>query len=82
ADYRLLADNIDWSFVRSRSRNSYSITQLNKLLLLPTRDEEAARAIRDTFDKEVRRSAIIFCSSVTHAKNFAAMLRLFGFRAE
>lgn len=82
ADYRLLADNIDWSFVRSHSRNSYSITQLNKLLLLPTRDEEAARAIRDTFDKETRRSAIIFCSSVTHAKSFAAMLRLFGFRAE
>lgn len=82
ADYRLLADNIDWSFVRSHSRNSYSITQLNKLLLLPTRDEEAARAIRETFDKETRRSAIIFCSSVTHAKSFAAMLRLFGFSAE
>jgi superfamily II DNA or RNA helicase len=82
ADYRLLADNIDWSFVRSRSRNSYSISQLNKLLLLPTRDEEAARSIRETFDKELRRSAIIFCSSVVHAKSFAAMLRLFGFRAE
>ncbi|MGY2198138.1 DEAD/DEAH box helicase family protein [Pseudomonas gingeri] len=82
ADYRLLADNIDWSFVRSQSRNRYSLTQLNKLLLLPTRDEEAARAIRDTFDKEFRRSAIIFCSSVAHAKSFAAMLRLFGFRSE
>ena len=82
ADYRLFADNIDWSFVRTQSRNRYSITQLNKLLLLPTRDEEAARAIRETFDKESRRSAIIFCSSVTHAKSFAAMLRLFGFRAE
>ncbi|WP_340268164.1 DEAD/DEAH box helicase family protein [Sphingobium mellinum] len=82
ADYRLLADNIDWSFVRAQSRNSYSLTQLNKLLLLPTRDEEAARSIRETFDKEERRSAIIFCSSVAHAKSFAAMLRLFGFRAE
>jgi superfamily II DNA or RNA helicase len=82
ADYRLLADNIDWSFVRSQSRNRYSLTQLNKLLLLPTRDEEAARAIRDTFDKEQRRSAIVFCSSVTHAKSFAGMLRLFDFRAE
>lgn len=82
ADYRLLADNIDWSFVRSYSRNNYSITQLNKLLLLPTRDEEAARAIRDIFNKENRRSAIVFCSSVIHAKAFAAMLRLFGFRAE
>lgn len=82
ADYRLLADNIDWSFVRAHSRHHYSITQLNKLLLLPTRDEEAARSIRDIFDREARRSAIVFCSSVVHAKSFAAMLRLFGFRAE
>jgi superfamily II DNA or RNA helicase len=82
ADYRLFADNIDWEFVRTRSQNSYSISQLNRLLLLPTRDEEAARAIRETFDHEQRRSAIVFCSSVAHSKSFAATLRLFGFRAE
>lgn len=82
ADYRLLADNIDWGFVRAQSRHRYSLTQLNKLLLLPTRDEEAARAIRESFDREKRRSAIVFCSSVTHAKSFAGMLRLFDFRAE
>ena len=82
ADYRLLADNIDWELVRAHSRNRYSLTQLNRLLLLPTRDEEAARAMRDTFDKERRRSAIVFCSSVQHANSFAAVLRLFGFRAE
>lgn len=82
ADYRLLADNIDWEFVRTQSRNSYSISQLNRLLLLPTRDEEAARAIRETFDYEQRRSVIVFCSSVAHAKSFAATLRLFGFRSE
>lgn len=82
ADYRLLADNIDWELVRTQSRNRYSLSQLNRLLLLPTRDEEAARAIRETFDKERRRSAIVFCSSVHHANSFAATLRLFGFRAE
>jgi len=82
ADYRLLADNIDWEFVRDRSRNSYSLNQLNKLLLLPMRDEEAARTIRSTFDAERRRSAIVFCSSVTHAHSFAGTLRLFGFKAE
>lgn len=82
ADYRLLADNIDWNVVRAQSRNRYSIAQLNKLLLLPTRDEEAARAIRDAFDKEARRSAIVFCSSIAHAKSFAATLGLFDFRAE
>lgn len=82
ADYRLLADNIDWKRVHAQSRNRYSLSQLNRLLLLPTRDEEAARAVRETFDNERRRSVIVFCSSVHHANSFAATLRLFGFRAE
>lgn len=82
ADYRLLADNIDWKFVKTHSRNNYSIAQLNRLLLLPTRDEEAARSIRAVFDSEKRRSAIVFCSTILHAKSFAAMLGLFGLRSE
>ncbi len=60
ADYRLLADNIDWEFVRKQSRNEYSIKELNTRLLIPTRDEEAARVIADTFKKESRRSLIVF----------------------
>jgi len=82
ADYRMLADNVDWEFVRKNSRHNYSIKQLNRMLLIPTRDEEAVRNIRETFDKEKRRSAVVFCSTIVHAKGFAAMLRLFGFRAE
>ena len=82
ADYRLLADNIDWDLISRQSRNRYSIKQLNRLLLLPTRDEEAARAIREAFDKEKRRAVVVFCATVVHARSFAAMLRLFGFRAE
>ena len=81
-DYRMLADNIDWELVRSRSRHRYSISQLNKLLLLPTRDEEAAKSIRGSFDADKRRAAIAFCPSIGHAKSFAGTLRLFGFRAE
>ena len=80
ADYRLLADNIDWEFVQQRSRNEYSIKELNTRLLIPTRDEEAARVIADTFKREARRSVIIFCPSIEHAGSFAAMLRLYGFR--
>ena len=82
ADYRMLADNIDWESVRSLSHQRYSLSQLNKLLLLPTRDEEAAKSIRETFLAENRRAAIVFCSSVAHAKSFASTLRLFDFRVE
>ncbi len=82
ADYRLLADNIDWEFVRDRSAHNYSIQQLNRKLLIPTRDEEAVKIIREAFTTERRRAAVIFCSTVVHARTFAGMLRLFGFRAE
>lgn len=82
ADYRLLADNVDWKFVRERSVHNYSLQQLNRKLLLPTRDEEAAKIIRESFTAEKRRAGVVFCSTVVHARAFAAMLRLFGFRAE
>jgi len=82
ADYRLMADNVDWPAVRRHSLHQYSLGHLNKLLFLPLRDEEAARTIRSIFDEERRKSVIVFCASVRHAISFAASLRLFGFKAD
>ena len=81
-DYRLLADNIDWGFVQSVSRYDYSVSQLNRRLIIPTRDQEAARTIHRLFRDEGRRAGIVFSPSATHAKSFAAMLRLQGISAE
>lgn len=81
-NYRLCADNIDWSLVQDLSTNKYSLSQLNRRLIIPTRDEQAARIIRATFDEERRRAGIVFCPSILHAESIAAMLRQYGFRAE
>jgi len=81
-DYRLLADNIDWDIIQEASEHGYSLSQLNRRLILPTRDEEAANIIRDVFDTERRRAGIIFSPTIAHARHFAGMLRLYGFRAE
>ena len=81
-DYRLLADNLDWEFVQQASTHSYSLSQLNRKLILPTRDEEAAKLATDAFKEEKRHTAIAYCPSGVHAKTFAATLRQFGFRAE
>jgi superfamily II DNA or RNA helicase len=81
-DYRLMADNLDWEFVQAASSNQYSLTQLNKRLIIPTRDEEAARVTVDTFRREKRRSGIVYCPSGLHAIEFAATLRQYGLRAE
>jgi superfamily II DNA or RNA helicase len=81
-DYRLLGDNLDWEFVQAASANRYSLTQLNKRLIIPTRDEEAARLSTQTFVEEKRRAAIVYCPSAIHAREFAAMLRQYGHTAE
>ena len=81
-DYRLLADNVNWELVQERSAHKYSLSQLNKRLILPTRDEEAARITAKTFQEEKRRGGIVYCPSGVHATEFAAVLRQFGLRAE
>ncbi len=81
-DYRLLADNLDWTFVQEASRNKYSLSQLNRRLILPTRDDEAARTIKDVFDDEKRRGGIVYSPSVVHAQNMAGTLRTYGLRTE
>ena len=81
-DYRLMADNLDWEFVQASSANQYSLAQLNKRLIIPTRDEEAARISVETFRREKRRAGIIYCPSGVHAGEFAALLRQYGVKAE
>lgn len=81
-DYRLMADNLDWQFVQERSQYQYSLSQLNRKLILPTRDEQAARVIRQAFDEESRRGGILYSPTIRHATHMAAMLRRIGLRSE
>lgn len=81
-DYRLLADNIDWNLVQERSLHRYSLGQLNKHLIIPTRDDEAAKQVAEVFKNEGRRGGIIFSSGIEHAQQFAGRLRSYGLRAE
>lgn len=81
-DYRLCADDLNWEMVQDRSVHGYSISQLNRRLIIPTRDDEAARMINETFESTARRAGIVFCPSVVHAESIAAALRRFGLRAE
>ena len=81
-DYRLLGDNLDWSFVQEVSIHKYSVSQLNRKLIIPIRDDQAARVIRNAFESEARRAAILFSPTIAHAKSMAAMLRRYGLRTE
>jgi superfamily II DNA or RNA helicase len=81
-DYRLCADNLDWNFVQSCSKHRYSLAQLNRRLIIPTRDDEAARMIKRTFEEERRRGGIVFCPTVLHANTMAGVLRRYDLNAE
>lgn len=81
-DYRLLADNLDWNVVQDLSKHRYSLGELNRKLIIPTRDEEAARHVRQAFEEHHRRAGIVFSPTIHHAESFAGMLRRYGFRAE
>lgn len=81
-DYRLMADNLDWEFVQRASKHMYSLSQLNRKLIIPVRDEQAVRLIKEVFEKESRRGGVVFSPTIAHAEHFAAMLRRYDFKAE
>jgi superfamily II DNA or RNA helicase len=81
-DYRLLADNVDWSVVQEQSKRNYSLKQLNTRLILPTRDNEAAKIIQRVRLENGARAIIVFTRSVEHAREMSGTLRLYGLKAE
>lgn len=81
-DYRMLADNIDWQLVQRASKYNYSLSQLNKKLILPVRDARAAQIVTDAFRSENRRNGIVYSPSIEHANAFAGVLRQYGLKAE
>ena len=64
------------------SHHRYSVNQLNKRLIIPTRDEEAARQVAEVFISDKRRGGIVFSPNIEHAELFAGQLRAFSLRAE
>ena len=81
-DYRFFVDRIDWEFVHSNSQYGYTISDLNKKLLLPTRDEVAINEITKVFNEQHRKRGIVFSPSQRHARSFASDLRRHGFTAD
>ena len=81
-DYRIHADDLDWEMIQQLSENRYSLPQLNRRLLIPTRDERAVRIIRGIFDDEGLTRGIVYSPSLVHARGFRALLRQYDFRSE
>ena len=68
--------------IQQKSKYQYSIKQLNKKLLIPSRDDKAAKIIAEEFINEDRKAAIIFSPGIAHAMDFVGWLRHAGLTAE
>lgn len=74
-DYQLLADNIDWNFVKEASENSFTIKDLNRRLFIPERDEAIIDRLTKVWNTTRAPRGIVFCQTIEHAKRFAELLK-------
>ena len=75
-DYKLRNDNIDHDWVTRNSNKGYTMKHLNKKLFIPQRDEEVCSVFMDYWRNERRKSGIIFCQKVKHAKSIEKIMRV------
>lgn len=73
-DYQLLADNIDWEFVKEASEHSYTIKDLNRRLFIPERDKAIIERLTKVWNSTRAPRGIVFCQTIEHAERFAELL--------
>jgi superfamily II DNA or RNA helicase len=78
-DYRLMTDDIDWEQIPQLSRMGLSISELNRKLFLPQRDEAMLRSVAEHWAQLRAPRAILFCRTIEHAERMAAMMNAAGF---
>jgi superfamily II DNA or RNA helicase len=77
-DYYGLTDDVDYSKIRYQG-NRYNTADLEKLLIVPARNEAI---LREYIDKGGGDKAIGFCVSIKHAERMAELFRNNGITAE
>ena len=81
-DYRMMIDDIDWSWVDKQLHDRISIKELNRRLFLPERDDATIEKIRAHLLDIPEHRALIFCRSIVHAENIVDRLCADGFVAK
>lgn len=77
-DYRFFCDNVDWNQVASLSKKRISISDLNKRLFLPQRDDAVISEIKKVVKSLPKPRIAIFSPSLAHAESFANLLSVNG----
>ena len=77
-DYRIFCDNINWQEVGALSKRKVSISDLNKRLFLPQRDDAVIAEIKKVAAQMQNPRIAIFSPSLVHAEQFANQLTANG----
>ncbi len=76
-DYRVIVDDIDQEVLRELlEEEDLSLSDLNKRIFIPRRDEEIVRIIKEKIEeKGIKNPRIIgFCASIEHSERIAKLL--------
>lgn len=73
-NYRLMTDELQNLEVLETPAGKLSISELNRTIFVPKRDEEIVRIIEEKLDEVTNPRTIIFCSSVLHAEELAELM--------
>lgn len=77
-DYRIFCDNVDWDQVASLAKKKVSVSDLNKRLFLPQRDDAVITEIQKVARTLKKPRIAIFSPSLVHAEHFANVLSVNG----
>lgn len=73
-EYHVKADEIKHLIEIMDSNEKYTLSQLNREIFVPKRDEEIARIIREEISKRSDPTTVIFCQTIKHAEEFAKIM--------
>ena len=77
-DYRMLVDNVDWDEVRRLSQQRLTVSELNRKLFIPERDESIVAKLVEHIDSIRHPRCLIFCRTIEHATTIYHLLRAAG----
>ncbi len=75
-DYRVFSDTIDWTHIERHTSGKLRVSDLNKRLFIPQRDEAVIDSVNATAREIKNPRIIVFCSSIEHARRFTALMNL------
>lgn len=77
-DYRMLVDNVNWDEIPRLSPQRLTISELNRKLFLPERDESIVAKLVEHLDSIKDPRCLVFCRTIEHATTIYHLLRASG----